>query len=95
MNECIQRWDPNGNSESKPDEEVDATRSRMSVSAHAYCALQGITSSAGEQLEDLETTQLTYARRLFHTIDGDDVEFRVFLAKLERSLEFGRVVPSL
>jgi hypothetical protein len=53
-----------------------------------------ITSSAGEQLEDLETTALTRGRALFHAIDGDDIEFRVFLAELERRLEFGRVAPA-
>src|SRR5215471_241308 len=35
------------------------------------------------------------ARRLFQAIDRDDVEFRVFLADLERGLKIGRVVPSL
>jgi hypothetical protein len=36
-----------------------------------------------------------HARLLSYAVDSHDVEFRVFLTNLERSLKFGRIKPTL
>src|SRR6516162_1247394 len=83
--------------ETSPSKTISASSRRRcrAVGRRASGAGAGLSDAAHHLGGSICRGRWLGARLLSYAIHRDDIEFRVFLANLERSLKFGRIAPTL